>query len=869
MLPLFGLEVALVAMLAGVLMMPAKRKLSDQLVELQKVYTDLQAQLTAIERSDDYQKAASLLAADPGARANKKKFTAAVSSAYDTCVALKNQMASVSANIAQLEMAMEQPALKVLVSDKSGRVMERPFKDLDYVNDSWVNKAGKEHKALKRENRELNQIYHAFQKVNRSLEDEREARRDDAPPEQMEELEKATNDAITDDWAESREGGDVVQGAAPPAASGNINVNASWWLSVCSSSWTKQWVQQGFPLWWKQAGVTPPPKVMRNHQGALEQRAFVTESVEALLAAGAVRQVSARPRVVNPLNAIPKPRQPGKFRLLLDLRYVNQYVYCPKFKFEKLTDLEQIFQPNDLLISADLTNSYWQLRMREDACDYLGFEWDGRFYVFTVLPFGLVSAPWAFSKLMREFSAYLRGKGFRLINYLDDFLFLLGPDRATASKRRDEIVREFERAGVALNKEKSVLSPTSVVRCLGYLVDSAKGVFAIPQDRWESFQRAVDEALARPSIPARTLARVVGHAVSMYVVIGRLGRLFTRASTALLPDRWGWSSEVTVTPAVREELRFWQSLDRERLTSPIRRPPEVNTLEVNTDASATGWAGVVSGPGLRTVHPVARGYLSGDMRRTSSGNRELAAIFFSLESLKDELNGRRVHLLTDSQNAERIVDHGSRKAHLQEWALKIFWWCKEHQVQLSVSWIPRELNEVADYFSKLKDGDDWKLNPVWFGVLDRKWGPHTVDRFASAGNAQLKRFNSLYRCPGAEAVNCFSQMWGKENNWCNPPFALVGRVLEFMKSQAATGTVVLPVWKSAVWWPVLCPREGEFAQCVTACVELPHQQRDLFLPGETAANEYGVGAPRWRVWAVRVSFEGRWRWRAPLATPCK
>ncbi|GLC39011.1 hypothetical protein PLESTB_001075800 [Pleodorina starrii] len=198
MLPLFGLEVALVAMLAGVLMMPAKRKLSDQLVELQKVYTDLQAQLTAIERSDDYQKAASLLAADPGARANKKKFTAAVSSAYDTCVALKNQMASVSANIAQLEMAMEQPALKVLVSDKSGRVMERPFKDLDYVNDSWVNKAGKEHKALKRENRELNQIYHAFQKVNRSLEDEREARRDDAPPEQMEELEKATNDAITD-----------------------------------------------------------------------------------------------------------------------------------------------------------------------------------------------------------------------------------------------------------------------------------------------------------------------------------------------------------------------------------------------------------------------------------------------------------------------------------------------------------------------------------------------------------------------------------------------------------------------------------------------------------------------------------------------
>ncbi|EFJ39815.1 hypothetical protein VOLCADRAFT_108479 [Volvox carteri f. nagariensis] len=199
MFPFLGLEVALVAMFAGIVMMPAKRRVGDQVVELQKVLADLHAQLTAIEQADDYQKAASMLASDPLARLNKKKFSTAMGHAWDTYVALKSQMASVSAHIAQLEMTMEQPAMKVLVSDKSGRVMERPLKDLDYVNDGWVNKSGKEHKALKRENRELNQIYHALQKVNRNLEDEREARRDEAPPEQIEELEKATNDAITED----------------------------------------------------------------------------------------------------------------------------------------------------------------------------------------------------------------------------------------------------------------------------------------------------------------------------------------------------------------------------------------------------------------------------------------------------------------------------------------------------------------------------------------------------------------------------------------------------------------------------------------------------------------------------------------------
>ncbi len=87
----------------------------------------------------------------------------------------------------------------------------------------------------------------------------------------------------------------------------------------------------------KPTGVMTPRRVMRNHQGALEQRAFVTESTKALPAAGAVRQVSARPTIVNPLNALSKPRQLGKYVLILDSRYVNQYVYCAKFTFEKQT----------------------------------------------------------------------------------------------------------------------------------------------------------------------------------------------------------------------------------------------------------------------------------------------------------------------------------------------------------------------------------------------------------------------------------------------------------------------------------------------------------------------------------------------------
>lgn len=194
------------------------------------------------------------------------------------------------------------------------------------------------------------------------------------------------------------EGGDVVQDAPAMAASGYINANADWWLRICSSSWTRQWVKEGFPLWWKTHGLAPAPTRLANLPGAVEQCPFVHGALSQLLAADAVREDPYPSKVVNPLNAVPKPRQPGKYRLILDLRYIKKFVFCPKFKIRETVRLRTHLAEGQSVVPIDLTNSYWQLRMREDAWEYLGFEWEGRYCVSTVLPLGFVSAPWAFFK---------------------------------------------------------------------------------------------------------------------------------------------------------------------------------------------------------------------------------------------------------------------------------------------------------------------------------------------------------------------------------------------------------------------------------------------------------------------------------------
>ena len=70
----------------------------------------------------------------------------------------------------------------------------------------------------------------------------------------------------------------------------------------------------------------------------------------------------------------------------------------------------------------DLKSYYHHVDIAKEHWKYLGFSWQSRFYVFTVLPFGLSSACYTFTKLVCPLVKYWRGRGLRIIVYLDDGL---------------------------------------------------------------------------------------------------------------------------------------------------------------------------------------------------------------------------------------------------------------------------------------------------------------------------------------------------------------------------------------------------------------------------------------------------------------
>ena len=65
--------------------------------------------------------------------------------------------------------------------------------------------------------------------------------------------------------------------------------------------------------------------------------------------------------------------------------------------------------------------------------------------------------------------------------------------------------------------------------------------------------------------------------------------------------------------------------------------------------------------------------------------------------------------------------------------------------------------------------------------------------------------------PGSAGVNAFTFDWKGEFSLLVPPVAIVGRVLEHLLRCRAKGVLVVPLWRSAFYWPLL---KGFFAQFI-------------------------------------------------------
>jgi len=220
--------------------------------------------------------------------------------------------------------------------------------------------------------------------------------------------------------------------------------------------------------------------------------------------------------------------------------------------------------------------------------------------------------------------------------------------------------------------------------------------------------------------------------------------------------------------------------------------PQVQ-LEIFTDASGSGWGAHLDGKW-------ARGAWSLKERTFHSNVRELLAVERALLTFGNDVRERSVCVRTDNRATLAYINRqGGRVPALNKIATRIWERVFELGCAIQAVHVPGIQNEVADFLSRMHDRSDWKLNPVWWRLLDDEWGPHSIDLFASQLNRQLPRYYSWMYDVEAEATDAFRQSWANENGYANPPFNLIGQVLQKVIRDQAKITIVVPVWKPASW----------------------------------------------------------------------
>jgi hypothetical protein len=126
-----------------------------------------------------------------------------------------------------------------------------------------------------------------------------------------------------------------------------------------------------------------------------------------------------------------------------------------------------------------------------------------------------------------------------------------------------------------------------------------------------------------------------------------------------------------------------------------------------------------------------------------------------------------------------------------------------NDIHIRPSYIRSAANVWADTLSREMDSEDWQLNPRIFGHLQRRWAPHTIERFESMLYAQLPRFNAHWRDPLCEDIDCLhlaDATWRRENNYCNPPWSALPALAAKLAQAQAAATVIAPFWPNKTWY---------------------------------------------------------------------
>lgn len=633
----------------------------------------------------------------------------------------------------------------------------------------------------------------------------------------------------------------TIRDPSPNApVAGSLHRHREAWNEIGANRTILSWIECGIRI---ETYKTPPQHHEPPRPLQSQDMVFVSETIKEWLEKGVILASTSVPLITSRLGVVPKKN--GKKRLIIDMRFINGYIQAPKFQYEDLRVVLSYLEPGDWMTTMDLVDGFHHVMVNPDSQQLLGFQWEENFYMFRVLPFGMCLSPYAFTKSLRPVVETLRNKGIRIVAYMDD-LIVMGRSREECAQHTHETINLLQMLGWFISREKSSLDPGQQKTYLGYLLDTTEKevVVKVALEKKKTVAKEVRRLLRKAEkgpVPARDLARIAGLCLSLSKAVTPT-KVLLRNVYATLRKKENWSSSVHLSEPAKQDLLWW--VECLKTWDGQAKPKPLADFIMETDASNTGWGAAVDNQKVMGQWDKAEENLH-------INAKELIAVFKGLHFFRNLLQERTVLVRSDNITTVAYLNnmsgHVITLAKIARAILNLAW---SHNITLRAVHIPGLQNTTADGLSRLKDNYDWGLALPLFHRIDRRFGPHTVDRFAAENNRLLPRFNSRWPTPGSEAVDAFSVPWKGEMNFVNCPFRLIGKVLEKVEKDQCEATVIAPVWKAQPWFNKLLKLNKE------PPLLIPNTAKS-FTRGAS-----GIVEPlknlRWRLAAWRISGAKTW-----------
>ena len=338
--------------------------------------------------------------------------------------------------------------------------------------------------------------------------------------------------------------------------------------------------------------LTTHPRV---YSGYLNQEmdSILGNCIETLLQKGAVEEVRSETKSKGFYNRLfLRPKPGGKWRPILDLKPLNPYIKEEKEIQETVSQIRASLRQGQWAFSLDLTDAFFHIPIHKESRCLLRFHYQGKAYQYKALPFGLKTAPWVFTTLMKQVLRMKEMEQVQAHPYLDDWLvptetFSEGLDQAVI------LIDLCQELGLTINFQKSELVPKQQIVFLGGMYNLRSYTVSVTEENKQKLSDGIKPFFENKNMVARKWLSVIG-LMSSQEKYTPYGRLRLRYVQWALKDQWSparapMSQKLRVTNQAREGLDWWRT--HVNLIHGARIRPRQPDLEITTDASNHGWGG--------------------------------------------------------------------------------------------------------------------------------------------------------------------------------------------------------------------------------------------------------------------------------------